>query len=362
PNPAELISTRINADFIKESREEYDFVIIDAPPILAATDAAIWGTKADGIIIVYKVGTIARGALKRAKAQVDNVKARLIGVVLNGLKAEISPDFEFHDKYYYYYGSEHERKIPIGEKISSLPEQVEKYAKNFPEKLKNFIKDKEKRKIDINTRSGVLKIVMLLLAIAFLIAGYYYSGEMKTPVKAPPVKPGNVVRMKVQTAPAPVPSEAAVNLSSDASSAPQGASATSIKESLPQQGASVTSVNESLPQQGASATSINDAAGKSKQPAAPVPPDRPYAIKVSYTQDLRAAEDATDALKAQGHETYIAKVDLKEQGIWYRIFIGPFVSEKEARAYIREKNIAAVYPGWMIYKDTEVVARGFGVK
>jgi capsular exopolysaccharide synthesis family protein len=362
PNPAELISTRINADFIKESREEYDFVIIDAPPILAATDAAIWGTKVDGVIIVYKVGTIARGALKRAKAQVDNVKARLIGVVLNGLKPEISPDFEFHDKYYYYYGSEHERKIPIGEKISSWPEKIEKYAKNFPEKLKNFIKDKEKRKIDINTRSGVLKIVMLLLAIAFLIAGYYYSGEMKTPVKAPPVKPGNVVRMKVQTAPAPVPSEAAVKQNSDASSAPQGASATSIKESLPQQGASVTSVNESLPQQGASATSINDAAGKSKQPAAPVPPDRPYAIKVSYTQDLRAAEDATDALKAQGHETYIAKVDLKEQGIWYRIFIGPFVSEKEARAYIREKNIAAVYPGWMIYKDTEVVARGFGVK
>lgn len=337
PNPAELISTRVNADFIKESHEEYDFVIIDAPPILAATDAAIWGTKADGVIIVYKVGVIARGALKRAKAQVDNVKARLIGVVLNGLKAEISPDFEFHDKYYYYYGSDHERKVPLGEKITSWPEQIEKYAKNFPEKLKNFMKEKEKRKPGIDIKSGVLKIAILLLAVALLIAGLYYSGVMNRPVKSPvkqaPVSPGNLVRMKIQTAPAPVPSEAAVKLSPDSS----------------------------LPPQGASATSINDTAGKS-EPAVPVPPDRPYAIKVSYTQDFRTAEDAVDALKAQGHEAYIAKVDLKEKGIWHRIFIGPFASEKEARAYIRENNIAAVYPGWMIYKNTEIVARGFGVK
>ncbi len=359
PNPAELISTRVNADFIKESHEEYDFVIIDAPPILAATDAAIWGTKVDGVIIVYKVGKIARGALKRAKAQIDNVKARLIGVVLNGLKAEISPDFEFHDKYYYYYGSEHERKVPLGEKVSSWPEQIEKYAKNFPEKLKNSMKGKENWKPGINTRPDVLKIVMLLLAIALLIAGLYYSGVMNSPVKSL-VRPGNVIRMKVQTAPAPAPSEAAVKLSPDTSLPQQGASATSVKESLPQRGASATSVKESLPQRGASATSINDAAGKSEQPAVPVPPDRPYAIKVSYTQDFRIAEDAVDALKVQGHEAYNAKVDLKEKGIWYRIFIGPFAFENEARQYIREKNMAAVYPGWMIYKDTEIIARAPG--
>jgi hypothetical protein len=64
----------------------------------------------------------------------------------------------------------------------------------------------------------------------------------------------------------------------------------------------------------------------------------------------------------QGHEAYSAKVDLKEKGIWYRIFIGPFASENGARQYIREKNIAAVYPGWMIYKKTEIVARGYGKK
>jgi len=74
PNPAELVNTKTTREIIAEAGGEYDFVIIDAPPILAATDAAIWATLVDGIVIVYQVGKIARGALKRAKAQIDNVR------------------------------------------------------------------------------------------------------------------------------------------------------------------------------------------------------------------------------------------------------------------------------------------------
>lgn len=341
PNPAELISARVNADFIKESHEEYDFVIIDAPPILAATDAAIWGTKADGVIIVYRVGVIARGALKRAKAQVDNVKARLIGVVLNGLKAEISPDFEYHDKYYYYYGSEHKRKVPIGEKISSLPEQIEKYAKNFPEKLKNFMKGKEKRKQGINIKPGVLKIVILLLAVALLIAGLYYSGVMNRPVKSPvkqaPVRPGNVVKMKIQTAPAPAaPPKTAVNPDAAGSFPPQGTSVTLEKK--------VADEHEVV------------------LPVTPNEPNLPYAIQVCATKDARVAKDTVDALKLRGHDAYSEKVDIKEKGVWNRIFIGQFASEDDARQYIRGKKIEAVYPDWMIYKAAKIIARAPGNK
>jgi len=141
---------------------------------------------------------VARGALKRAKAQLDNVKARIIGVVLNGLKAEISPDFEYHDKYYYYYGSEHKKKLTMEEKIGSWSEQVKKYVKDFPEKLKNFMKDKEKWKLNIDIRSGVFKIALLLLALALLITGLYYQRMINKPVQAD----------KVQTGPAPIaPSE-----------------------------------------------------------------------------------------------------------------------------------------------------------
>ena len=191
PNPAELVSTQVNADFIKQSHEEYDFVIIDAPPVLAATDAAIWGTRADGVIIVYQVGKVARGALKRAKAQIDNVKAKIIGVVLNGLKAEISPDFEYHDKYYYYYGSERKKKLSLGERILSWPEQLKQYIKEFPENLKSFLKDKEKRKLSENFKSGFIKIVLLFLAIVMLIAGIYYQRVVPKPFEVP-IKLSNV--------------------------------------------------------------------------------------------------------------------------------------------------------------------------
>ncbi len=104
PNPAELIGSKSVNDLIAVFRKEYDVVLIDAPPVLAATDATIWSGMVDGVILVYQVGRAARGALKRAKAQLDNVKAQILGIVLNGLKADISPDFTYQDKYDYYYG------------------------------------------------------------------------------------------------------------------------------------------------------------------------------------------------------------------------------------------------------------------
>jgi capsular exopolysaccharide synthesis family protein len=429
PNPSELVSTRINTDVINESHEEYDFVIIDAPPVLAATDAAVWGTKADGIVIVYQVGKIARGALKRAKAQLDNVKARIIGVVLNGLKAEISPDYEYHDKYYYYYGSERKKTLTLGERILSWQELGKKYVKNFPGKLNKFKKEKETQKENVNIRSGirsgVLRIGLLLLALGLLIAGLYYSMVMNRPVRVP-AKPGNVIMKppppKVQTAPVPaVPSKTAVDPSAAASFPPQSAFVTSEKKAPGEhENSPPVTPNEpnepytiqvratqylgmakdtvaALKLQGHDAyremvdlkekgvwyriyigqfASENEARQYIQRKniaavypgwmiykadkmvvKAPAPTDRPYGIKVSYTQDFRTAEDAVDALKVEGHEAYSTKVDLQKKGIWYRIFIGPFASENEARQYIQRKNIAAVYPDWMIYKATDFVAR-----
>ena len=432
PNPSELVSTRINTDVINESHEEYDFVIIDAPPVLAATDAAVWGTKADGVVIVYQVGKIARGALKRAKAQLDNVKARIIGVVLNGLKAEISPDYEYHDKYYYYYGSERKKTLTLGERILSWSELVKKYVEDLPGKLNKFKKEKETLKENVNSRSGirsgVLRMGLLLLAIGLLIAGLYYSMVMNKPGQVP-AKPGNVIMKppppKVQTAPvSAVPSKTAVDPSAAVSFRPQGASVTlekKVAEGLPLP-ATPNEQNQpytiqvratqylgmakdtvaALKLQGHDAyremvdlkekgvwyriyigrfATENEAQQYIREKkiavaypdwmiykadkmvvSAPAPLNRPYAIKVSYTQDFRAAEEAVAALKAQGHEAYSTKVDLQKKGIWYRIFIGPFSSENEARQYIQRKNIAAVNPDWMIYKDTDFVARAPGNK
>jgi capsular exopolysaccharide synthesis family protein len=102
-NPSEILSTPKMAEFLREAKQEYDVVLIDCPPVLPVTDAAIIGSKVDGVILVYQVGKVARGALKRAKTHLEAVNAEVWGVVLNDFKAEISgfsPDTAYYGKYY----------------------------------------------------------------------------------------------------------------------------------------------------------------------------------------------------------------------------------------------------------------------
>lgn len=126
PNPAELIYSKAIGEFIAEVRAAYDVVLIDAPPLLAATDAALLAAKADAVVMVYRVGRIPRGVLKRAKAQLDNVKANVIGVILNGLKAELSSDYaDYKYKYYYYFSKKTDDKPETpADRIRALPERL----------------------------------------------------------------------------------------------------------------------------------------------------------------------------------------------------------------------------------------------
>ena len=134
PNPAEIAASSRIADLIKQVRSEYDMVLMDAPPLLSATDAAIYGSLADGVVLVYRVGKVGRAVLKRAKAQLDNVKAKVVGIVLNGLKAEISPDFAAQDyyKYYYYGGGEDGKKKPpesFVDRLTSIPDRILEWSR-----------------------------------------------------------------------------------------------------------------------------------------------------------------------------------------------------------------------------------------
>jgi tyrosine-protein kinase Etk/Wzc len=108
-NPAELMQSDKFKSFMEEVHNQYDVILMDTPPLISAADASILAMNADGVLLVYMAGKVARGILKRAKAQLEQVKANIIGVVLNGVKAEISLDY---DKYYryYYYGQEVKKK------------------------------------------------------------------------------------------------------------------------------------------------------------------------------------------------------------------------------------------------------------
>jgi len=102
PNPSEILRSPRFSDFLKEALEAYDFIFIDAPPVLPVADATEIATMIDGVILVYKVGAIGRGILNRAKMTLDNVNANVLGVILNNIKPEMGPDyFKYHAHYYY---------------------------------------------------------------------------------------------------------------------------------------------------------------------------------------------------------------------------------------------------------------------
>jgi Mrp family chromosome partitioning ATPase/uncharacterized protein involved in exopolysaccharide biosynthesis len=101
PNPAELMSSRGFADLLAAARQRYDYVILDSAPVLSVADGAILASQVDGILCVVRVGRVPRAALRRAKAMLDGTKTPLLGLCLNGVRAELSPDF--HELTYYKY-------------------------------------------------------------------------------------------------------------------------------------------------------------------------------------------------------------------------------------------------------------------
>src|SRR5207244_7193754 len=104
-NPSELLSTKAMRDFRATIRNEYDIVLIDTPPVLPVTDAAIVSSQVDGVVLVYQAGKVGRLVLKRAKVHLEGVGGKVWGVVLNDVHTEIS-GYQYTHYYTHYYGEE----------------------------------------------------------------------------------------------------------------------------------------------------------------------------------------------------------------------------------------------------------------
>ena len=97
PNIVDLLNNANWSYLLDEMKSMFDFIIFDAPPVLLFVDSVIFGRYVDGILMVYKAGKIARGALKRAKEQITSAQSKMIGICLNGVRAA-----DFGPKYSYY--------------------------------------------------------------------------------------------------------------------------------------------------------------------------------------------------------------------------------------------------------------------
>ena len=83
PNPAELLQSNAMKDSLAKLRSQYDVVIIDAPPLLPVTDAALLAREADGAILVVRHGKTTRDQVKGSTERLAQVDASLLGVVMN---------------------------------------------------------------------------------------------------------------------------------------------------------------------------------------------------------------------------------------------------------------------------------------
>ncbi len=90
PNPSELLGSQRMGEVIQLLREQADYVLFDAPPIIAVTDAAVLATRVDGVLLVIRAGKTRREMAQKAKALLEKVNAHILGVVLNNVKFDSS--------------------------------------------------------------------------------------------------------------------------------------------------------------------------------------------------------------------------------------------------------------------------------
>ena len=104
PNPAELLGSKRCEEFFATLGQNFDWVILDSPPVLAVADASILANTATGVVFVVGADQTSRQAARAAIEQLEGVQAHVIGAVLNRVDLEKNP-------YYYsaYYRKEYSR-------------------------------------------------------------------------------------------------------------------------------------------------------------------------------------------------------------------------------------------------------------
>ncbi|GAA0351015.1 polysaccharide biosynthesis tyrosine autokinase [Actinoallomurus spadix] len=114
PNPSELLGTKRMQSLIQELRADADYVIIDSPPLIPVTDAAVIAPSSDGVVLVVRSGRTKREELRTAAKSVDAVNGSTLGVIVNMTKPK-------HDRYRYYGGYRRNENKPRLEDLGTAP-------------------------------------------------------------------------------------------------------------------------------------------------------------------------------------------------------------------------------------------------
>jgi succinoglycan biosynthesis transport protein ExoP len=323
-NPAELIESENFKGLLDAVYSHYDVVLMDTPPLISAADASILGTKADGVLLVYRTGQVARGILKRVKDQLEQVKANIIGVVLNCVKAEISPDFEElkHYKYYYYYGGESKKKKA------------------------------EKKKGARRSFRVFLLFVVLCFSIGALL---WQTGILDLNAYGLKSKPA-VQESSIPLAPVKSEEPLVRALFPDAS-----ASEAQIIEQTTDE---ITPETDTIPAtspllryqlsraQPGKANKTDQHQTSSLATLSPPPTHYPYSLMTGSFKTLKRVNKHVSLLERKGFKPFWCQVDLGKKGKRFRVCVGHFETEKAAREFKKRFGL----------KTSKIVKTGYTTK
>lgn len=113
PNPAELLGNTRFKNLITMMRKNFDYIIIDTPPLGSVIDSAIVAAECDGTVMVIRSGRVSYKFANRVKEQLQKTGCRILGVVLNGVNMKENSGYysKYYSSYYNgYYASQSEGK------------------------------------------------------------------------------------------------------------------------------------------------------------------------------------------------------------------------------------------------------------
>ncbi len=120
PNPAELLSSNEMKNLLQFLRGNFKHVIIDSPPAISFTDAAILSTLVDGVVLVAMAGKSSIHLMRRFKQRLSNIGARIYGVVLNGIKSDsVEYGYYGYGYTYNYYSTSDDDSTPLMEEVQA---------------------------------------------------------------------------------------------------------------------------------------------------------------------------------------------------------------------------------------------------
>jgi capsular exopolysaccharide synthesis family protein len=104
PNPAELVASKRMASVL-QAESAFDLILCDSPPVISVADGIALAAQCDGVVLVVRAGMLAYDAVRRAVENIESVKGRILGVVLNSVNLRRDAYYTYYRYYGRYYGT-----------------------------------------------------------------------------------------------------------------------------------------------------------------------------------------------------------------------------------------------------------------